>query len=137
MIDRIGQQFIAHSWGLYAVELLETRTFIGFTGFSIPRFESYFTPCVEIGWRYAKAAWGKGLATEAAAACLVYGFNSLGFDRIVSFTSEINECSIQVMQRIGMDFVGEFMHPNIDRGHVLCKHVLYDIKRPVAGIQGS
>jgi len=130
MIDRIQTGFSKNGYGLYAVEEKSSGTFIGFTGFSIPRFESFFTPCVEIGWRYQKEAWGKGYATEAAKACLQYGFETLGFTEVVSFTSVLNTPSEQVMQRAGMTKKAEFDHPNIPSGHQLCRHVLYHIIRP-------
>jgi len=53
------------------------REFIGFTSLSQPRFEAHFTPCVEIGWRLSKANWNQGFATEAAKACLEFGFTEL------------------------------------------------------------
>jgi [ribosomal protein S5]-alanine N-acetyltransferase len=127
MITRIGLNFEKNNFGLFAVEHLATKQFIGFTGFSIPRFESFFTPCIEIGWRYKKEVWGQGFATEAAAACLNYGFKTLKFDKVVSFTSSININSKKVMERIGMKYVTSFDHPNIDKTSTLCRHVLYEI----------
>jgi RimJ/RimL family protein N-acetyltransferase len=52
----------------------------------VPTFDAKFTPCVEIGWRLARAYWGHGYATEAASAMLAFGFDELGLDQIVSFT---------------------------------------------------
>lgn len=46
MVDRITAALDEHGWGLWAVEVTETGTFVGFTGLSIPRFEAPFTPCV-------------------------------------------------------------------------------------------
>ena len=40
-----------------------------------------------MGWRLARAYWGTGYATEAGAASVRYGFDALGLDEIVSFTS--------------------------------------------------
>jgi [ribosomal protein S5]-alanine N-acetyltransferase len=51
------------------INLKLTKEFIGFTGFSILTFETFFTPCIEISWRYKKEVWGRGFATEAAIAC--------------------------------------------------------------------
>ena len=55
-----------HGWGFWALEERSTGAFIGLTGLSQPSFEAAFTPCVEIGWRLVRSAWGQGYATEAA-----------------------------------------------------------------------
>jgi ribosomal-protein-alanine N-acetyltransferase len=127
MIERIESSFAKRGYGLFAVEHKSTREFIGYTGFSVPSFSSWFTPCVEIGWRYRKEAWGKGYATEAAQACLEHGFRELGFDKLFSFTSPLNVNSEKLMQRIGMLKFGEFDHPRIDAADRLCRHVLYRV----------
>jgi len=129
MINRINLHFEKHGFGLFALEKLSTKEFIGYTGFMVPSFESSFTPCVEIGWRLRKEDWGKGYATEAAKACLRYGFEVLGFKKIYSFTSTINLRSEKVMQSIGMIKEGEFDHPKIALDHPLCRHVLYTIEK--------
>jgi RimJ/RimL family protein N-acetyltransferase len=125
MIDRIQLHFEQHGFGLFALEDLSTCEFIGYTGFMIPSFTGYFTPCVEIGWRLRQISWNKGYATEAAKACLHYGFETLDFKKIFSFTSALNTRSEKVMQRIGMIKYGEFDHPNIELSHPLCRHVIY------------
>lgn len=130
MVQRIQTGFANNGFGLYAVELKNTNEFIGFTGFSIPRFESFFTPCVEIGWRLKHAAWGKGYATEAAKACLHYGFNTLGFDKVYSFTAAVNTPSENVMKKAGMIKAGEFNHPLLAPDSLLCRHVLYTMQKP-------
>jgi RimJ/RimL family protein N-acetyltransferase len=129
MINRIRAHFEKHGFGLFALEKLSSKEFIGYTGFMIPSFESSFTPCVEIGWRLRKEDWGKGYATEAAKACLHYGFEVLGFEKIYSFTATINSRSEKVMQSIGMVKEGEFDHPKIALDHPLCRHVLYTIEK--------
>lgn len=129
MVQGMKMHFKKNGFGLFAVENKLTGKFIGFTGFAIPSFDSYFTPCIEIGWRYQKEFWNRGLATEAAKACLEYGFDILGFTRVLSFTSAINSNSIKVMKRIGMRKAGEFDHPSIEPMNKLCKHVLYEIRR--------
>lgn len=53
-------------WGVWAVELLDTRQFIGVVGLNIPREDLPPSPCVEILWRLTRPCWGKGYATEAA-----------------------------------------------------------------------
>ncbi len=130
MIARIQAHFVTHGFGLFAVEKLDTKEFIGYTGFMVPRFESFFTPCIEIGWRIRKEEWNKGYATEAATACLQHGFQTLRFDKVYSFTSAINHPSEKVMQKIGLKKEGEFDHPAIAPGSPLCRHVLYKIEKP-------
>lgn len=117
-------------WGLWAMEArdggaLDGR-FLGFTGLAVPRFEAAFTPAVEVGWRLTPAAWGRGYATEAARACVAYGFGELELDEIVSFTTETNVRSRAVMERLRMthDPADDFDHPALP-GHRLQRHVLY------------
>jgi len=129
---RIQRQIEDLGFGLWAVEKLDSKEYIGFTGFSIPAFESFFTPCVEIGWRLRKEYWGRGYATEAALASLTHGFEKWEWDRIVSFTSVFNLPSERVMQKIGMTKQGEFEHPSLPNGHRLCRHLLYEIRRDQA-----
>ena len=112
-------------FGLFAVETKGTQQFIGFIGFSQPTFTSFFTPCIEIGWRLDRRFWNQGLATEGAKACLEYGFTTLGFKEIYSWTAKINTKSINVMKKIGLKHYGEFEHPNVAVGHQLRPHVLY------------
>jgi ribosomal-protein-alanine N-acetyltransferase len=75
---------------------------VGFAGLEIPSFDAHFTPAVEVGWRLAPSASGKGYASEAARASLAFGFQQAGLPEIVSFTSAINLGSRAVMVRIGM-----------------------------------
>lgn len=123
----IQDEFRNYGYGLYAVETKHNSEFIGFIGFHWASFTSEFTPCIEIGWRLKFDAWGYGYATEGARACLKYGFDTLGLNKINSFTSKINLPSEHVMKKIGMQKVMEFEHPNIAEGNPLRPHVLYSI----------
>jgi len=129
-IDIWRQQFEQQGWSNWAVELRATGEFIGFIGLSVPRRQLPFSPCVEIGWRLKRAAWGQGYAIEGAAACLRIGFEQLGLDEIVSFTALTNRPSEAVMQRIGMRrAAADFDHPALPQGHALQRHCLYTISR--------
>lgn len=123
VVDRIEAAFEERGWGLWALEAPEG--FIGFTGLSVPRFEVDFLPAVEVGWRLARSAWGKGYASEAASASLRYGFEEMGLEEVISFTARTNLPSERVMQRIGMVRTGEFDHAVLPEGHRLRRHVLY------------
>lgn len=122
---RIQDEFSDSGYGLYAVETKYNNEFIGFIGFHRATFNAAFTPCVEIGWRLKYEAWGNGYATEGAKVCLKYGFDTLGFDTVYSFTAKVNLQSQNVMNKIGMKKVMEFKHPNIIEKSSLCDHVLY------------
>ena len=111
--------------GLYAVERRDDRSFVGFVGLAEPRFEASFTPCVEIGWRLVRSAWGRGLATEAAREVLRHAFVDLALDEVVSFTSLGNAPSIALMRRLGMHRSLEFDHPGVPEGHEVRRHVLF------------
>lgn len=120
-----------NGFGLYAAEAKSTGTFIGYVGFSEADFSAPFTPAIEIGWRLAQFAWGKGYASEAATACLAHGFAQLGLEEVVSFAATGNDRSVAVMERIGMSRnpAEDFDHPNLPDGHPLRRHVLYRIPR--------
>ena len=131
MVERIRAHFVAHGFGIWAVEAPGVAAFIGFIGLQRPTFHAHFTPCVEIGWRLAPAFWGKGYATEGARAALRFGFEDLNLDQIVSFTVAANKPSWSVMERIGMtrDPAEDFDHPRLAVGHPLRRHILYRISR--------
>jgi len=129
LYERITTFIAQNGFGLYAAVEKMSNQFIGFIGLNRPSFSSYFTPCVEIGWRLDQRYWNRGLATEGAKACLVHAFSALDLKEIVSFTSVINKRSIRVMEKIGMSFDSEFDHPNVEPGHPLRRHVLYKLSQ--------
>ncbi len=128
---RISAHFEDHGYGFWAVEIPGGEPFAGMVGLALVTFEAPFTPCVEIGWRLAVPYWGHGYATEAAQAALVFGFDELRLDEIVSFTVPTNLRSRRVMERIGMTHTPaeDFDHPNVYEKHPLRRHVLYRINR--------
>jgi RimJ/RimL family protein N-acetyltransferase len=78
MAARIEARFDELGFGLWAVEIPNMVRFAGYVGLTVPRFESHFTPCVEMGWRLAAEHWGHGYATEASRAAVAFGFDQLG-----------------------------------------------------------
>jgi len=131
LADRIHAHLEQHGWGLWAVEVPGVTDFAGFVGLSRPRFDAHFTPCVEVGWRLAAEFWGRGYASEGAAAALTFGFEVLALPEIVSFTVPGNVRSIRVMERVGMtrNPDDDFDHPGLAEGHALRRHVLYRKKK--------
>jgi RimJ/RimL family protein N-acetyltransferase len=117
-------------WGLWAVEVVDGPSFIGFVGLNEPRFEAHFTPAIEVGWRLARAHWGHGYATEAAKASLDFGFRDLDLQEIVAMIAPANARSRAVAERLGMtrDPADDFDHPRVPAGPYR-RHVLYRVRR--------
>jgi len=132
LADRIDAGFDERGWGLWAVEIPGTAPFAGFIGLNPAVFDAPFTPAVEVGWRLARAHWGRGYATEGALAALSFGFDELALDEVVSFTTHRNTRSRRVMERLGMrrDPADDFENPNLPDGDALRPHVLYRLDRP-------
>jgi len=113
LIQKLQNHFILHGYCYFAVDILETSEFIGFTGFMNQTWESKFTPCVDMGWRLKRSAWGKGYATEAAKACLEAALPKFNLKEVYAFTPDKNIPSQKVMQKIGMKYTGDFQHPKL------------------------
>jgi RimJ/RimL family protein N-acetyltransferase len=137
LAEQIRRHFDEHGFGLWAVEVTSDASFIGFVGLATVRFQAQFTPAVEIGWRLARAHWGRGYATEAAKRVLAFAFDVLELPAIVSFTAVNNRRSRAVMQRIGLshDRGDDFEHPALPSGHPLRRHVLNRLKRKSTDVQ--
>ena len=124
---RIIDHHRLHGYCYYAVDFLETKSWMGYIGFQHTRFEAEFTPAVEIGYRLLPEYWNLGIATEGASACLKFGIESLKIPQIVSFTAKINIPSQRVMQKIGLVYQQDFEHPLLPEGDKLRPHVLYKL----------
>lgn len=57
---------------------------------------------IDLGYRFMKKAWGKGYATEAAYACIKYGFEKLNLNHIVGRAMPDNVGSLKVLEKCGM-----------------------------------
>ena len=86
--------------GLWPVVEKASRSVVGTCGLArMPSGDG-----VEIVWHLARDAWGRGFATEAAAAVLEYGFSHLHLPRIHALVDPGNRRSIAVTRRLGMSF---------------------------------
>ncbi|AWN39209.1 GNAT family N-acetyltransferase [Methylobacterium radiodurans] len=123
------RRFEADGFGPWAVE--EAGRFVGFVG-ALRMMRPMPFPDgerpgegVEIGWRLAREAWGRGIATRAARAALADLFGRCGVPAVVAYTAEGNLASRRVMERLGMRPDGAFAHPAIAADHPLSRHILY------------
>ncbi|MDQ8705284.1 GNAT family N-acetyltransferase [Streptomyces sp. LHD-70] len=104
-------------WGWWAVEVVETGTFVGFAGLD-PVEDGMPFGGIEAGWRLARPAWGHGYATEAARAVVEFGFDGLDLPEILAVTTVGNVRSQAVMRRLGMthDPAEDFDDPTVPEG---------------------
>jgi [ribosomal protein S5]-alanine N-acetyltransferase len=84
-------------YGMWIVEVAATGEVIGHAG--IQHLEG--TDDVELGYYLGRAAWGQGYATEAARACLDYGFETIKLPRIVATVRLENAASRHVLEKLG------------------------------------
>lgn len=98
------------TWGFgpYAVADRITRDVIGYCGlFFFPDVNGQ--PEIEIGYRLARSAWGRGYATESARAVRDYASATLGIKRLIAIIDPSNVPSIRVAEKIGMHHEGDVM----------------------------
>lgn len=128
-VERFERRFDEQGYGLWALELLSTGEFVGFTGLNPMPAGVPGEGHLEVGWRLARTAWGHGYATEAARAAVRTGFEEIGLPELWSLTAVSNTRSEAVMRRLGMQRWGVVDHPAVPAGHRLRPHVLYRIVR--------
>ncbi|MFF8281683.1 GNAT family N-acetyltransferase [Streptomyces albus] len=116
-LAEIERQWAERGHGVCAVELKETGAFLGRCGLN--HWEVFDE--VEAGWTFRRSAWGHGYATEAARACLEWGFAALDVPYFTAMIDPANTASAKVAARLG------FTPGRRDRflGHDVIVHVLH------------
>jgi RimJ/RimL family protein N-acetyltransferase len=117
--DVILPQYVLYDHGRWAVHLRSNLEFIGWCGLKYLRE----TNEVDIGYRFMKKFWDNGYATEAALACIEYGFNKLDLHRIVGRALPGNLSSIKVLEKRGM----KYLHDEVMHGYL---HKTYQVTNP-------
>lgn len=87
-----------YGYGRFAVELKETGKVIGFCGIKyLPEID-----LPEVGYRYLKEYWGRGIGTEAAMACVDFARDDLKIKKLIALIMPENTGSIKVAEKLGM-----------------------------------
>ncbi|HEV3470953.1 MAG TPA: GNAT family N-acetyltransferase [Pyrinomonadaceae bacterium] len=89
-----------HGFGLYLTELKAGGDPAGICG--LIKRESLED--VDLGFAFLPRFWGRGYASEAAAAVLEYGKSAFGLRRVVAVTAPDNQASIRVLEKLGFTF---------------------------------
>src|SRR6516165_1536576 len=103
-LDRVIGRYETDGFGVEALVERASGRLIGWAGLAVPHFLPEILPAVEVGWRLSEPYRGRGLATEAGAAAVDWGFRHAGLDRIVSIYEPENEASGRVMERLGFTY---------------------------------
>lgn len=96
-------QYALYNHGRWAVHVKTTQEFIGWCGLKARPERSE----IDLGYRLMKKAWGNGYATEAAYACLKYGFEKFNLQRIVGRAMPGNTASLRGLEKCDMQYVGD------------------------------
>jgi RimJ/RimL family protein N-acetyltransferase len=97
-----GMAAMAGSWalrgyGMFSVVEKVTGRWIGRVG----PWQPEGWPGAEVGWGLERSAWGKGYATESAAAAIAWAFDELGWDDVIHCIDPDNAPSARVAERLG------------------------------------
>lgn len=92
--------WVLHGAGWWALEDKQTGQLVGNVG----AFFREQSTVMELGWNTYRAFWGKGIATEAAAAVLNYAFEVRREPKVQALVTSGNESSRRVAERLGMTY---------------------------------
>jgi ribosomal-protein-alanine N-acetyltransferase len=100
-LSSIIRAFRRRGFGRWAVVKKDGGALVGYCGLS----HGIAEVGVELAYLFSRAEWGRGLATEAAAATLRYGFERLRADSIAGLTRHENLRSRRVLERLNMRYL--------------------------------
>ena len=95
-------------YGTWAVVEKRSSSVLGYCGLE------YADVCgqaeVALGYRLARAHWGRGYASEAVAATVHYGLNVLELTRLVATIDPGNSASVRVAEKAGMVYEKDVLY---------------------------
>ena len=109
-IQRNLRRYEEDGFGLWAVVLKETGEMIGDCGITMQNIHGTMLP--EIGYHIRADRQRRGYASEAAAECIRYAFEDLGFPAVYSYMKYTNIPSQRTAMKNGMKYVEEYPDPD-------------------------
>ncbi len=108
--SRFADGYRQFGFGMWTVELKETGTPIGICGF----VKRDSLPDADIGFAFLPQYCSQGYAFESAAAAMNYGSDVLGLKRVLAITSQDNESSGRLLEKINFKFERLIKLPHVD-----------------------
>ena len=106
--ENVFGDYEKYGYGRLAVELKSEGKFIGFTGLKYLKDLDE----VDLGYRFMKEYWGKGIATESARAIVKFGFEDLMLKRLVAMVLPENIGSINVLEKLNFQYEKDIIENN-------------------------
>lgn len=103
LVVQSARMFAEEGVGLFGVRFHDDERLLGLCGFA--RLGGMDEP--ELCYGLTPGAWGRGLATEAARACLRHAFEEAGFERVIAGADPPNVASLRVIEKLGMKPAGD------------------------------
>jgi [ribosomal protein S5]-alanine N-acetyltransferase len=94
------EEYERFGFSKWAVVLQASGELIGRCGLTLEQLDG--VPERELGWTFARAHWGNGYATEAAAAAMEHCSTMLRLRRLISLIDPQNLPSARVATKLGM-----------------------------------
>jgi RimJ/RimL family protein N-acetyltransferase len=94
------ESYREHGFGQWGIVDSSSGAIIGFCGLS--QVDLNGVQEIEIGYRLARIVWGQGLASEAVAAALAYGFSQCHIGSIVAIIAARHIASARVAEKVGL-----------------------------------
>lgn len=118
IITFFEEQYKERGIGRFAAFEKASGDFIGWSGLKLNQGEKEslngFTNFIDIGYRFIPRFWGMGYASEAAFACLDFGFKEMNYDIIYGAADVENIGSNKILQKIGLQFINQFGYKGVD-----------------------
>jgi ribosomal-protein-alanine N-acetyltransferase len=109
-IERVRAGYAANGFGLWRCDVKATGVAAGLCG--LVKRDGLEHP--DVGYAFLERFWGRGYASESAAASLAYGREVVGLKTIVAITTPGNLGSIAVLKKIGLRDAGLIRVPGYD-----------------------
>lgn len=105
---RYRKSYDDNGYGLYLVELKENKISLGICGF-VKRDNFQYA---DIGFAFLPQFEKQGYAVESAQAVMEYGEKTLGFKEVLAITTQDNESSGRLLEKLGFTFDELIEMPN-------------------------